>query len=591
MTDLLARASSGRDPDLSVSGAPWETELHPLPDAFRFADSELTVVADATLYRDDAGVRRGAARRIADTYRRHGDDVAKHLDGDFAFILWDHSRRRMLAARDFTGRRPLYVGQGAGTVAVASTVASILEDAGIPRTLDLASLAITAAGLWGHSPATAYSAIHELPPGHQLSWIPGGAPTTSRSWMPPERVPPARGGAQAAAATLRALLEDAVQERLSAVGATAISLSGGWDSPSVLGAGVAVLGAGARDRLRPVSISYPPGDPGREDELIGSILDHTGLATRWIAADAIDLFADAAARARARDLPFAHSFEGWNRALAAGARAEGARVILDGAGGDQLFQVSSVYLADLFRRGRWLALRRQWRQRARRDVRAFWREAVRPALPRWLVAAIARARRTPVPGTAFDRAIPFWFEQRFVATHSVVERERDARPQLPRGSLVLAECHAYLRFPFFGRILSMLQRFAHSEGVELRSPLLDSRVVAFAIGRPWSDRADGRETKVLLRRAMRGLLPDDVLAPRTHRTGVTSAYFLRQLRGPGRPLVDDLLRESRLADLGMIDLSRLRRAWDHVLARDDDEVGIRIFFTLQAELWLRGHAA
>jgi asparagine synthetase B (glutamine-hydrolysing) len=195
------------------------------------------------------------------------------------------------------------------------------------------------------------------------------------------------------------------------------------------------------------------------------------------------------------------------------------------------------------------------------------------------------------PAHHFERQVPFWFVPRFMAQHGVLEREREAMPALPRDSRVLNETHAYLRFPFFGRISALLHGFARDEGVELRSPLLDSRVVAFAAERPWSERIDGRETKILLRRAMRGLLPESLLAPRERRTGVTSAYFLRQLRGPGRAVVEGALKDPRLADLGMIDVGRLRRAWEHVLANDDDETGVRIFFTIQAELWLRSHEA
>lgn len=171
-----------------------------------------------------------------------------------------------------------------------------------------------------------------------------------------------------------------------------------------------------------------------------------------------------------------------------------------------------------------------------------------------------------------------------------MERESASTPILPRSSRVLGETHAYLRFPFFARILATLRAFAVEEGVELRSPLLDDRVVRFAAQRPWSERVDRAETKIVLRRAMQGLVPAHVLAPRPHRTGVTSAYFLRQMRGPGRPLIEDLLRDPLLASLGMIDAPRLRRAWAHVLQHDDGETGSRVFFTMQTELWLRAHA-
>jgi hypothetical protein len=136
-----------------------------------------------------------------------------------------------------------------------------------------------------------------------------------------------------------------------------------------------------------------------------------------------------------------------------------------------------------------------------------------------------------------------------------------------------------------------LAGFGLSEGVEYRSPLLDERVVRFAVPRPWSDRVDRRETKILLRGSMRGLLPERVLAPRPHRTGVTSAYFTRGLSGAGASLVSDVVAGARLADLGVIDLNTFQRAWEYFLRTSDSEIGVGIYFTVQAEQWLRAHEA
>jgi asparagine synthase (glutamine-hydrolysing) len=340
----------------------------------------------------------------------------------------------------------------------------------------------------------------------------------------------------------------------------------------------------------PVSISYPEGDPGREDEIIREVEAHTGIVTNWLSVDDIPLFGDAAEEAARRDVPFAHAYEHWNRTLSRTASEAGARVMLDGSGGDQLFQVSDIFLSDLFGRGRWIELARQWRGRGGHGVKNLWRWAVHPAIPVPLERLLARARKMPPRRHHFERQPPIWFVPRFLSAHGVLERERAAAPKLPRSSRVLGETHAYLRIPYFPRIANTLHAFALEEGVELRSPLLDTRVVQFATRRPWSERADRAETKILLRRAMTGLLPASVLAPRKRRTGITSAYFLRQMRGPGRPLVESLLQDPLLASIGMIDVPRLRRAWEHVLQHDNDEIAARIFFTLQAELWLRAHA-
>jgi asparagine synthase (glutamine-hydrolysing) len=410
-------------------------------------------------------------------------------------------------------------------------------------------------------------------------------------WRPPEEIVTRRQPLDDAAEELRALLADAVRERLATTGPTAISLSGGWDSSAVYGTAQSILREHGEDPhlVHPVSISYPEGDPGREDELIQSIVGHWGQQPDFIDIATIPLFDQAEVRAQRRDGPFAHAYEEWNRRLSRQAKAAGARVILDGVGGDQLFQVTDVYLADLFRTGRWLELAHQFRIRSggNGSLRSFYRWAVRPVLPAPLVRGISALRRLPPPAHYLDREPPFWLRRKFLDAHQVLERDAAARPALPPHSAVLAESHAYLRFAFYPRIFGLLHEFASDEGIEVRSPLLDERVVRFAVQRPWSDRADGAETKLLLRRAMRGLLPEHVLAPRPHRTGITSAYFLRQMRAEGWGIAQRVLPDLRLADLGMIDASAFRRVWEHILQHDNDELAARAFFTLQAELWIR----
>ena len=592
-----ARDPGAREFACGASTTAWAREL--LGDESALASRDATtVVADATLYfRDDLrrtlGVTdapvRSAAELILATYLRFGVEGFSRLEGDFAFVLWDGSRSRLIAARSFAGHRPLFYALSGEHLLIATQVRGVLADPAVSREIDLASVATVAAGLWGHSNRTAYRAIEELPAGHSLQWEAGSAPRLTPYWFAPKAILSRRQPIEAAAEELRSLLVDAVRERLAPSGPTGLSLSGGWDSTAVGGAATVALRGDASRTLQPVSISYPAGDPGREDELIRDILDFWKLDTAWLDVDAIPSMSDAESRSGSRDLPFAHAFEHWNRALSRAARERGARVMLDGIGGDQLFQVSDIYLSDLFGSGHWIELARQWRVRGGDGIRGFWRSAVRPALPDGITHFIARARGMEPPRHHLHREPSYWTRWRFLESEGVLEREAAARPSLPRSSHVLGETHAYLRFPFYPRIFGTLCTFAEEEGVEMRSPLIDERVVRFAARRPWSERIDRHETKIVLRRAMHGLLPAQVLAPRPHRTGITSAYFLRQLRGPGRPLVEGMLKDPLLASLGMIDAPRFRHAWTQVLEHDNDELAARIFFTLQAELWMRGH--
>jgi asparagine synthase (glutamine-hydrolysing) len=442
-----------------------------------------------------------------------------------------------------------------------------------------------------NSRTTCYAAISELGAGHTLTWERGTGLRVARFWNPPAVI--ARGGRSIdeAAEELRSLLTRATDERMSPDGPTGVSLSGGWDSTAVFGAGQNALqhSPATTRALHPVSISYPEGDPGREDDLIAETTARWHAAGTWIDVDTIPMFDDAFATARNREEPWSHPYEQWNRALARTARGAGARALLDGVGGDSLFQVSAVFLSDLFKQGRWMELRRQWRIGGGGGTRAFLRAVVKPALPDGALRVLAAIRRTGPPSHYLVRTPSPWFRTAFLREHAVLEREQRDTPALPRSSRALAETHAYLLYPAFPRLMSRLFSFALGEGVELRSPLLDSRVVNFAVRRPWYERADGAETKILLRRSMRGLLPDRLLAPRPHRTGITSGYFNRCLQGAGRPVVERAMQDSLLASMGMIEPTALARAWEYYLRSGDDEVGVRVYFTIQTELWLREH--
>ncbi|MBX3173943.1 MAG: hypothetical protein KF709_05990 [Gemmatimonadaceae bacterium] len=524
---------------------------------------------------------------IAHALATRGEAALHWLEGDFAFAAQHGPSSRVLAARDFGGHQALFYAATTDALWVGTDVDTLLERAALPRTLDLAALATAAAGLWGHDPATAYAAVREVPAGHVLTWRPDQQPQCAPFWRVPDRIAVRRAPLDDAAMELRGLLEAAIAERVPEGSVAAVSLSGGWDSTAVYGTAKAI----GRD-LHAVSISYPSGDPGREDELIAQTTEFWKARPDFIDIADVPLFDDWTGQARARALPFAHAYEQWNRALHRRARAAGATVMLDGVGGDQLFQASDRYLSDLARTFQWGELLRQ--ARIRRGGRLDWRflvqQAALPALPDAVVAGIFRFVRRHPPGDYLERLPPGWFRRDFLLRHRILDREREARPRIDRRRAVLGESQAYLTFAFYPRVFGLLTGFAREEGVALRSPLLDERIVRFAVQRPWSDRVDGAETKLLLRRAMRGRLPDELLAPRSHRTGTTNAYFLRELRGAGWAVAEPLLDDLRLADIGMIEPSHYRRAWQHLLGHDDDELAVRLFFTLQAELWLRTHS-
>lgn len=594
------RAAVWRDDGVALGASRYEWESAPggAAEDLVVREGALAVAADASLYYVDDLERalaaegiplrgRSPGRCILAAYRAWGEACASRLEGDFAFVLWDGELRKTVCARDFSGVRTLHYAALGPTLVVASTIGGVLAHPRCSSDLNLVRIAELAAGLWGAGSETAFRSVALLGAGETLIRPEGGPPSLERHWTPPEIGSRGAPPFEEAADELRELLRRAVEERLAPQRPTSVWMSGGYDSTAVFGAGQAVLERRASDggRLVPVSVSYPEGDSGREDELIGRVARRWGVAPHWIPIDDVPFLDEPERRAAARDSPFAHAYEMWNRALARGSRAVGSRVALSGYGGDQLFLTTDVYLADLLRRGRWASLWKRWRARADRGVRPFLRDVVLPTLPEPVVRGLQRRGRATGWRPPLDRGVPAWIDRAFARRHDLAGRDRRGLPT--GGDLASRELRFYLTSPYFPRVYARVFELALEEGVEVRSPLYDGRIVAFAASRPTGERNAPGESKRLLRRAMRGLLPPEVLRPRARRTGTMSSYFDRSMRQAHPRDVASALQEPVLETLGLVDGKVARRFLEMYVERGGEELGIRLFSTYQAELWVR----
>ena len=600
----------GAGATLAVARQPWELSPSMSGDALVVTDGELAIVADASIYyRDD--LRAALARaRIAATgstashlilaaYRAWGADCAAQLEGDFAFAIWDGAAKRIVAARDFSGKRTLYHsvlagGAAQGALVLASTAGGALALPGANASLNLTVIAETAAGLWGGSAETCYESVRALQGAQTLTREFGAQLRLHQHWSPPRASTRGSPPFEEAAIELRKLLTRAVTERLDTEGNTTIWLSGGWDSPAVFAAGANALDASkSTHKLLPISISYPEGDQGREDELIREIAARWNAHVHWLDIQNIPFFDRPAERATMRDEPFAHPFEMWHRSLARGTRATHSRVALEGVGGDQLFQVSEVFLADLLRTGRIAELAREWKAKGMTNAgfRTFFRWAIQPNLPRpaLALASLARGGR-PLVGY-LERALPPWIDKRFVREHALDRRDRLYAPRVTHRLRSDRETAWYLSHQYFPRVFGVTSTFAREEGVEIRSPLYDRRIIEFALTRPREEKSTGNETKRLLRASMRGLLPDSILQARAKRTGETGGYFTRSMRQHLPAMATAFFDDSMLARAGVIDAIEFRQRVTDYARGVQSNFAVGLYFTLQTELWLRSHFA
>jgi asparagine synthetase B (glutamine-hydrolysing) len=140
-------------------------------------------------------------------------------------------------------------------------------------------------------------------------------------------------------------------------------------------------------------------------------------------------------------------------------------------------------------------------------------------------------------------------------------------------------------------VFGVTSTFAREEGVEIRSPLYDRRIIEFALTRPREEKSTGNETKRLLRASMRGLLPDSILQARAKRTGETGGYFTRSMRQQLPAMAKAFFDDSMLAQAGVIDALEFRQSVTEYARGMQSNFAVGLFFTLQTELWLRSHLA
>lgn len=318
---------------------------------------------------------------------RYGEAMLPRLHGMFAFVIWDREAKRAFAARDPYGIKPLYVGQGAEGLVLASQVKAILATGQVSR----APCPHGQAGFWllgsVPEPHTWYRDIRALPAGSAI-WIEEGRIVRQWRWQDIGDAWRAGGGATAhdvdVVEAVRHALVESVRRHLVADVPVGVFLSGGIDSGALAGL---MVEQGARD-LVGVTIAYDEFRGRQEDEapVAGRIASHYGIRHHVRRVTREEFEADLPRILDAMDQP---SLDGVNTWYASKAVAElGLKVVVSGVGGDELFQGYSHFrmLPKVlrFRHAlRWLpgiegGLEFAGRMQARRSGNLRWRH-----LPDW----------------------------------------------------------------------------------------------------------------------------------------------------------------------------------------------------------------
>ncbi len=517
---------------------------------------DVVVALNGELYDHDALRREGRAAGVAyrtgsDTevllrlVEARGDGCLDRLEGMYAFAAYDARTRSLLLARDRMGEKPLVWFEAKGRLVFASEMRALAIHPDAPRDVDPDAVALYLQHRFVPAPRTAIRGIRRLPPGHALRFVDGRATVTAYASLP---VPGEAGAVGprtrgSGALEIRRLLAGAVASRLEAEVPVGVFLSGGLDSGAI-----ASLAARRRPletfTLRPDDPDFDEGEPARAlARALGTVHHEVAVDDRTLAAGFEHVFAHV-------DEPIGDSSLVPTWLLSRAARAH-VKVVLAGEGADELFGGYPTYLG-----ARWARAARLVPGPLRRGLaRLAGGGSHRNVGTRWLIRRLLDGADLPPlerhlawfgAFSGAEQLLLFRPEARpAIVGDGLLEPLRAAAaPALRTGDPVDALLRVDLLLHLPDALLAKVDRASMLEGLEVRAPFLERRLVEAAVRMPAAWKVKGTSTKLVLREALEGVVPPHVLARRKRGFAVPVA---RSLAGPLGARLEDRLRSSRLA--------------------------------------------
>ena len=520
---------------------------------------------------------------IAHLYEEEGARCVRRLHGMFAFALWDTRRGQLVLARDRVGKKPLLYHLRDGVLSFASEMRALLEDEEIPRRTD--PIAVDRFLTFGYVPAplSAISGVRKLPPAHILLARDGQA-ELSRYWQldygnqieaPIEEI----------SERIRDALRSATRRRLAADVPVGAFLSGGIDSAAV----VAAMAETAPGPVRTFSIGFDREDV---DELphARQIAERFGTVHEefTVRADAVEVLPRVV---RHHGEPFADSTAIPSFYLAAMTRRH-VTVALNGDGGDESFGGYARYVANALAsrldhlpaplRGGFTALAARAPERGaisspynrfRRLAGTLSTDAgVRYA---HYMSLFDRGQRGSLYCGEFARTVAAMPP----AEDLICDRWTAASGRHVVDRMLEVDVGTYLA----DGLLPKMDIATMAHGLEARSPFLDHELMELAASIPGDLKVRGGEKKWILRTALRGWLPDEVLDRRKQGFVVPLSAWLR---GDLRAWAHDVLLDPATLNRGYFQRASVERLLERHAGGNDREA-TRIWALVMLELWHR----
>jgi asparagine synthase (glutamine-hydrolysing) len=492
---------------------------------------------------------------LLNLYLAEGEAMVSRLNGIFAFALWDNRKQALLIARDALGVKPLYYSELNGSFAFASEIKALLKLVPEARELDIASLHRYLSFLWCPGEGTPLKAVRKLGPGEAI-WVRAGLVERRWTWY---QLPVFKGvfadlDKNAALAGTKSYLRQAVQRQMAADVQVGAFLSGGLDSSSIV-----AFAREVNPDIHCFTIDSVSGqEKGMTEDLpyARRVAKHLGVPLEVVSIDAKNIAYDLERMVAQLDEPLADPAPLNVLYISQLARQQGIKVLLSGAGGDDLFTG--------YRRHRAVQAERYWEwlpyelRKGLQHISGSMDQ--RRALTRRLAKLFGGA---DLEGD--DRLVEYyrWAREADLLalytheTRSALGIELATKPMLdfiqplsarvePLDKMLALE----QRFFLTDHNLNYTDKMSMAVGVEVRVPFLDLDLVDFAARIPLKFKQAGSEGKWILKKAMEPYLPNDVIyRPKSGFGAPLRLWMQHDLR----ELLGDLLSVDSLLKRGLFD--------------------------------------
>jgi asparagine synthase (glutamine-hydrolysing) len=516
---------------------------------------------------------------IVHLYEEHGDAFVDHLSGMYGIALWDQRRHRLVLVRDRLGQKPVYFTKIDGGLAFASEVKALLQVPGVRAQLDGDALHEHLTMGYAVAPRTLFRGVHKLPPATLLVWE-NHQTKVHTYWSPPTQVRRDLS-ADAWVELIRSELSRAVEEHMVSDVPIGAFLSGGIDSSAI----VAMMAGHSSQPVNTYSIGYS----GSAAADYYNELSYAKVVARRFGTNhhEIPVQPDVASLLPRLlwhvEEPISDSaiITTW---LVSELAARSVKVILSGVGGDELFAGYKRYLgAHYGRRYRRIPgwVRRQilqplasvlpsGRQNRMMDLARYARKFIHTSELPWR----DQYRQYVEIGTSDfgmnrSQGDVHGFDRVTLAEQSDDELLRlmrvDAQTQLPEDLLLLTD------------------KVTMAASIECRVPFLDHKLTEAAARIPADIKLQDGELKSLLKRALQGIVPDEILYRGKRGFGAPiGAWFKSELR----PLRAAVLNRKSIEHRGLLNWEAVRETIGRHDANREDNTDL-LTVLINVEIWCR----